>query len=68
MIDGTIYWIIMIFCILFFLIFPLFIARHLDKKYGDKINGEMSFYLFLIIVSEVIGGIGAGFCITFIGK
>ena len=46
----------------------MILAYQLDKKYGNKINGEMAISLFLIIVSEVIGGIGLGFCINFIGK
>ena len=68
MIDGALYWCIMIFCTLFFLVFPMILAYKLDKKYGNKINGEMAISLFLIIVSEVIGGIGLGFCLTFIDK
>lgn len=66
--SNTVYWCVMIFCTLFFLVFPMILAYRLDKKYGNKINGEMAVSLFLIIVSEVIGGIGLGFCINFIGN
>lgn len=68
MIDGALYWCIIIFCTLLVLVFPLIIAHHVDKKYGDKINGELALALFAIITCEFIAGIMVAFLIIYMGE